>query len=127
MGRTRTRFPSATKHCTSCSQTKDSSEFSKQASSGDGLYNFCKTCTKDQQRAYKRKRKLDAIEYMGGTCNNCGGSFHPAVYEFHHTDPTSKDVDPSKASGYDKMYAELDKCVMLCANCHRLEHHKENY
>ena len=77
----------------------------------------------------KRKRKLWAIEYLGGKCSSCGETFHPAVYEFHHTDPSTKDRDPSKMLqlSLTRLTEELDKCVLLCANCHRIEHHGDKY
>ncbi len=82
-----------------------------------------------KQRVYKRERKLKAIEYLGGVCKKCGGTFHPAVYEFHHRDQTLKDRDPSKMLqlSWKRLQEELDKCDLLCANCHRLTHHQENY
>lgn len=82
-----------------------------------------------QQRENKRQRKIDAICYLGSVCKKCSGVFHPSVYEFHHRDPTTKDRDPSKMLqlSKEKLYAELDKCDLLCANCHRLTHHEGNY
>lgn len=81
------------------------------------------------QRENKRKRKLEAIEYLGGKCSKCEQTFHPAVYEFHHLDPLTKDRDPSKMLqlSLERLKAELDKCILLCANCHRIEHHGDKY
>jgi hypothetical protein len=83
----------------------------------------------EKQREDKRKRKLWSIEYLGGVCSNCKETYHPAVYEFHHIDPTTKDRDPSKMMSLSlvKLTTELDKCVLLCANCHRIEHHGKTY
>ena len=69
--------------------------------------------------------KLQAIEYLGGACQECLGVFHPAVFEFHHLNPEEKDRDPSKMFqlSWERIKAELDKCLLLCANCHRLKHH----
>jgi len=82
-----------------------------------------------KQRESKRKRKEEAIEYLGGICTKCNGTFHPAVYEFHHRDPATKDRDPSKMLqlSWKRLQEELDKCELLCANCHRLTHHEDNY
>lgn len=84
---------------------------------------------REKQRLDKRKRKLDAIKYLGSLCYVCNGDFHPAIFEFHHTNPEDKDRDPSKMLqlSWKRITNELDKCILLCANCHRLEHHKDNY
>ncbi len=84
-----------------------------------------KDIIRQKQRESKRLRKLWAIDYLGGSCSKCGGTFHPAVYEFHHTDPESKERDPSKMLSLSKerLVSELNKCVLLCANCHRMAHH----
>jgi hypothetical protein len=83
----------------------------------------------EQQRLKKRLRKLEAINYLGGKCEKCGLEFHPSVYEFHHKDPTVKEKDPSKMLqlSWLRVVKELDKCSLLCANCHRLTHHEESY
>lgn len=82
-----------------------------------------------KQREDKRKRKELAIEYLGGKCSKCLNIFHPAVYEFHHKNPETKDRDPSKMLqlSWKRLEAELDKCLLLCANCHRLLHHGDKY
>lgn len=82
-----------------------------------------------KQREDKRLRKLKAVEYLGGRCDKCGGDWHPTIFEFHHLDPTAKDRDPSKMLqlSWERLTAELDKCQLLCANCHRLVHYEENY
>ena len=84
---------------------------------------------RNKQREDKRNRKLLAIDYLGGKCDKCSGVFHPAIYEFHHINPEMKDRDPSKmlSLSWERLSKELDKCKLLCANCHRLEHHKRNY
>lgn len=83
----------------------------------------------EYQKLAKRKRKEEAIQYLGGVCKQCHETYHPAIYEFHHLDPSTKDRDPSKmlSLSWERLKAELDKCVLLCANCHRLTHHKDNY
>lgn len=71
------------------------------------------------------KRQL--IIYKGGKCSKCGYSKCIAALQFHHTDATVKDFDLSTQynGGHidmDKLYAEADKCELLCANCHAEEH-----
>jgi len=84
---------------------------------------------REKQRLDKRTRKLWAIDYLGKTCSVCNQSYHPSVYEFHHTDPENKDRDPSKMLSLSlvRLQAELDKCILVCANCHRILHHGNSY
>lgn len=79
-------------------------------------------------RNRNRLRKIKAVEYLGGRCNKCGKDWHPAVFEFHHIDPKEKDLQPSQAlqMSWENFKKELDKCILLCANCHRMVHHNYN-
>lgn len=79
---------------------------------------------KIRERHKKRQAKLDAIEYLGGKCSACFGIFPPIVYDFHHKNPEEKEFILSEhwSGNKERLYSELDKCVLLCANCHRLEH-----
>ena len=58
-------------------------------------------------------------------CNRCGES-HPACLQFHHADPTVKETSIAEAvrRGFSirRLEAELDKCEVLCANCHAKHH-----
>ncbi len=76
-----------------------------------------------------RRIKEKAVEYKGGCCSSCGYTGHAAVFDFHHVDPTMKDVswDKLRLRSWDKITTELDICVLLCANCHRLEHTTSKY
>ena len=76
---------------------------------------------------HKRRKKIRmmAVAYKGGKCARCGYNRCIEALEFHHTDPTKKDFGVS-SKGYTRSWKrvqeELDKCVMLCANCHRETH-----
>ena len=76
-----------------------------------------------------RRIKEKAIEYKRGKCTICGYNAHPAALDFHHTNPQEKEVtwDKLRLRSWDKIIIELDKCVLLCANCHRIEHSKSKY
>jgi len=74
------------------------------------------------------KKKL--IELMGGKCGACNEVFHPASFDFHHTDPKKKDFSITNAFNnktFDDIKKEAEKCILLCANCHRIEHAGEQY
>ena len=76
------------------------------------------------KRDKRRQRKLDAIKYLGGKCQRCNGIFHPSVYDFHHRDRSEKEGNFSyfRDSKWEYLVQELNKCDLLCANCHRLTH-----
>lgn len=86
----------------------------------------------DKERTQLRRRtnKAKAVEYLGGCCKHCGlTTHHLGVYDFHHVDMKEKEADPGSLLHYSwtKIQKELDKCILLCANCHRIEHEKDKY
>jgi hypothetical protein len=71
----------------------------------------------------KRKAMVEAAKDK--PCAACNQSYPSVCMDFHHTDPTVKDGSVSKlmkSSSYQKLQEEIDKCVVLCSNCHRLLH-----
>lgn len=85
----------------------------------------CKLCVSKQSTERRKNIKIQALEYKGWSCTKCGliEKDHPEIYDFHHLDPNEKEFNISKnALIFDKIKNELDKCVVLCANCHRKEH-----
>lgn len=77
----------------------------------------------------RRKLKLQAIEYKGGKCINCGYNKCPAAMVFHHPDPNQKDFGIAAngiSRSFEKIRSELDKCVLLCMICHAEFHHAED-
>ena len=78
---------------------------------------------------YQMRRKIRACEYLGGKCIRCPQD-HPSTLQFHHRDPSAKLFTiTTKVLGSPKKYPwdtvivpELDKCDLLCANCHFLHH-----
>lgn len=87
-----------------------------------------------KQREYHRiymnkrreKRKIKAIEFKGGKCKNCGYNKCLGVMHFHHRNPSKKEFQISRKDvSWNLIKKELDKCDLLCANCHNeLEYEK---
>ena len=75
----------------------------------------------------RQENKIKAIEYKGGCCEKCGYNKCVWALDFHHKNPNEKDFQISKYStlSWDKIKKELDKCIMVCANCHRELHYEE--
>jgi len=70
----------------------------------------------------------DIIERRGCNCNVCGDILLPKELEFHHKD--SKELESRIADmvgwqNIDKIMEEVDKCDLVCRNCHRLVHYAE--
>lgn len=74
-----------------------------------------------------RQRKIDMVNYLGGCCAICNQIYDPCVYDFHHKDSSTKersDRPPKyfKNSSWEKIIEELNKCICVCSNCHRIIH-----
>jgi hypothetical protein len=73
------------------------------------------------RRALKRR----AVDLLGGTCVGCHAAVPPSLFEFHHRDARTKELAISVdgiARSWARIQAELAKCLLLCANCHRETH-----
>lgn len=85
---------------------------------------------RNKERIYKRdklkrqERLSKAIELLGGKCSRCLQSYDAVCYDFHHTDPAQKDftIGENMLVGEERFFTEVSKCVLLCANCHRITH-----
>lgn len=84
---------------------------------------------KEHRTAQRRQKKHDAVVRFGSKCSKCGGEFHDCVFEFHHIEPTTKEYSPAQLFmlSDEKINAELEKCILVCSNCHKLIHHEDNY
>lgn len=117
-----------TKICSKCGQDLPLTEY---YSRGKGkLRAECKTCHKNYVKGKYNERK----EVVNEIKANCGcvkcGEKRPYVLDFHHKDPAIKDADIARITSnnnkMDTIYKEIDKCVVLCSNCHREFHYLEN-
>ncbi len=127
--------------CKHCKQQKEVDDFIKKKGVA---YPECRVCNRaiqfksrskhqlvynERARLRRHQRKLRAIEYKGGVCMDCNSVVHPAAFDFHHINPTQKDTDPGLMMGCadEVLFKELDKCLLLCSNCHRVRHFVYGY
>jgi hypothetical protein len=109
-----------------CGKMSDEDKKNKQKIRNDrkpkGYYN-------QYVNAYRRRRywkKKKCIDYKGGKCMICGYSKCIAALEFHHRDPNEKEFKISRNKfDWEKVKDELDKCDLLCSNCHREYHYDQ--
>jgi hypothetical protein len=88
---------------------------------------------KDTSRARKERRRRRlcrwVYEYKRDECQcvRCGEE-HPGCLEFHHTNEDEKEFSVSRRANrghsLENIRAEIDRCIVLCANCHRKEHYE---
>jgi 5-methylcytosine-specific restriction endonuclease McrA len=77
----------------------------------------------------RKKIRLMAVQHAGGKCVKCGYFKCLDVLEFHHKDPSKKlfGIGQNKLTrSWESVKAEIEKCDLLCANCHREIHAEQN-
>ena len=87
----------------------------------------CKKCASDAVQKRREKLKVMSLEYKGGKCEICGYNKCSRALEFHHKDPTKKDfgiAHKGYTRSWEKVKTELDKCMLVCSNCHAEIHEK---
>lgn len=76
------------------------------------------------QAVSRRRRviKAMAIDYKGGKCQFCGYNRYQGALDLHHIDPKQKEFNIAHRGycrSWERVKRELDKCVLVCATCHR--------
>jgi len=114
---------STQKLCPKCEIIKPIAEFYARRNK-TGNCSYCKTCSIKQITDRQRKLKQEAVAYKGGKCKCCGYSKCVAALEFHHRDRSKKDfaISQSRNLELEKIKTELDKCELVCSNCHKEIH-----
>jgi hypothetical protein len=122
--------------CAYCNQFLPVKKFGKNKRS-DGRTNYgyrfyCKKCESvwkkaksDHYRSYYKDKNRDlkeqAVELAGGCCQKCGYDKYLAGFDFHHIYRVEKSTNPAMilySKGIEVAWKELDKCCLLCRNCH---------
>ena len=85
---------------------------------------------REELKAKRDERNLIIFNYKGAECNHCGLSEpkHLEIYDYHHVDPDTKlySVSNILKGPIERLRTEVDKCLLLCSNCHRKEHARLN-
>ena len=128
-----------TKVCTKCGLEKDIEEFPWKKRWLGKRHAVCKPCTAERSKSiqdedkethiarvrvntqrYRQTAREYVLEYLSThPCSQCGEP-DPRVLEFHHIGEKSNEVSRLVGLGsIGKVKQEIEKCVVLCANCHR--------
>ncbi len=131
------------KYCGKCQQEKPVSEFAKHSKRKDGLQTMCRACKTIYDRAehqrnsayYYEKNKNTVIRNQiyvyavleKGSCDLCGET-NPIVLTFDHLRDKVVEISTMcrHTVGLRKLQAEIDKCRILCFNCHMIHTNQEN-
>lgn len=137
----------STKFCCGCNSEKPLEDFARNRSKKDGHAASCKACTNAYNAEFYKinpnyKIRINAgntkqkhilreyvLEYLKkNPCAVCGET-DPVVLDFHHKGNKVKEVSIIKngSGSLDKLVEEIEKCEVLCANCHRRKHYNEKH
>lgn len=134
-----------TKQCSKCKRELPTTEFRWKNKAAGKLHSQCKDCQRAAEKIHyqESKSRQDAVketavfqknrnimlveQYKECGCKKCGEK-RPYVLDFHHINPQNKTgviAHMIKSSSAENLLEELQKCVVLCANCHREFHYLE--
>jgi hypothetical protein len=133
------------KKCSTCKTLKSHADFNKKRSTKDGLERYCKECHKERNKKHYVKHKQRYVdtavkarlarkrwwfEFKSTLCCTKCGENRPWCLDFHHTDPTIKESSlslmVSNSSSKERLMKEIEKCIVLCKNCHADYHYNES-
>lgn len=112
------------KYCPKCDRNKPLSDFYGRPTRPSGVYGYCKICFNIENDKRRIALKNKAIIYKGSKCIRCNLTFPETpqfIFDFHHRDPSTKNINWTgiRKHGWKKIKEEIDKCDLVCANCHR--------
>lgn len=122
------------KQCNICQTVKPLSEFYSNGYSSTGKVKYKAACRPCEQNKRTSGFYGYILEYLNISnreykCNRCGYTNIFGSLDFHHKNPAEKEFalsNADKTMSFDRFMAEvapeIDKCEILCPNCHRLEH-----
>lgn len=123
---TNTGVDNTKRKCPKCQETKDINRDNFYIHNNTGKpHSWCKKCNDKIAYGKQLERKRLAVEYKGGKCCVCGYKRYVGALDFHHIDPETKDFAIAQLRSYkwDNIKPELDKCILVCKNCHAEIHH----
>lgn len=110
--------------CRDCGDANRNNAFSLNKKFGKVHKSLCNVCQKNRNSGQWRTRKQGFVDYKGGKCEKCDYNKCLGGLCFHHRDPKQKDPEfyLMKNRSLQNAKEELDKCDLLCRNCHAETH-----
>ena len=118
-----------TRKCTNCKQEKNISCFALRYNQ-KGHQSYCKACGLKFKTNGTTLKKLEVVRYLGDRCKKCGikhNGKNTVIFDFHHKKPSDKVADWTIMRFWtmERIHKEISKCMLLCSNCHRMQHLRE--
>jgi len=119
-----------TKICTKCGRELPIDQFNFRNKAKGTRRSECKECHTAYMKQKYQEKKNEIQELKSQyACAKCGDT-RGYVLDFHHIDPTEKEDSIARmiSNNYElnRVYDEIKKCVVLCANCHREFHYLQS-
>ena len=116
------------KTCTKCNKKfpKDLDHFYSNGFTALGIQKYKSLCKKCYESKKRDRFQARIIKFYGKyECEICGYNKCKAAIDFHHIEKSKKDFEISNMRNYSeaRLFAELEKCMIVCANCHREIHY----
>jgi len=116
------------KVCKDCGERKPITDFYSNTNMTDGHLSWCKRCSVKRYGPGRSARQRDLLTYIQAIklergCADCGYNAHPSALDFDHLPGSIKEHRLASMSGGStkaKIDAEIAKCEVVCANCHRI-------
>lgn len=111
------------KQCAQCGKIKHT--YNDYYQSNGRTRTICKDCVKENEKQRYAKRLKEFDEYKQTlSCKKCGENRY-YLFEFHHRDPSKKDfaISDRTRTPSSQLIEEIEKCDVLCSNCHREWHY----
>lgn len=83
------------------------------------------------RKRFYRRRRIKLIQDFGNKCKNCGVAYNgknACIFHFHHKRPNAKKYIVAHMiinRSWKALIKEAKKCILLCANCHEMQHSAE--
>jgi hypothetical protein len=112
------------KMCPKCDKLLEINKSNFYISSTGIICSKCIKCDNKATLSRRQTQKQKSLDYKGGKCVVCVYKKYQGALEFHHLDPSKKDFSIGNFNTFsmERLKPELDKCVILCSNCHKELH-----
>lgn len=106
------------RHCYVCGERDTEKFYGRQTTQ-------CAHCRNTESIQRQHKLRERALLYLGNRCTKCGYHEYPCALDLHHVDAGQKDVAfrTWRTWSWERLEIELQKCILLCKNCHAVEHY----